>query len=381
MSRAQDVATVRRGQHSVHLAPGHRADDARVMHKEARTLVEAGWQVTVVVPHERNEVLNGVRIAALPVPAGRARRFILNQPRLLLVAWRADGDVYHVHDIDALPAGLVMRLRRRHLIVDSHEDYPLLAMSRSWLPRPLRGVSALAIKVLERVASSAATAVISAESQGAIRFPESKVTVLRNAVMDEEFDILGNRAPHDGEFRVVYVGAMSKERGVGDAIEAVPAEVAGTPVTLVLLGDLSRILAEVSTIPGWGRAEAPGHVGRPEVLQVLASAHLGLLLFRPTRHHVERVVPVKLFEYMAAGLPVVATDLPLQRSIISTAGCGLLVSPQDPSEAREAIAELLSDPARAASMGEQGREYVRQNFLWSNESPGLLEIYRGISGA
>ena len=101
------------------------------------------------------------------------------------------------------------------------------------------------------------------------------------------------------------------------------------------------------------------------------------MLFHPTANHVESQ-PNKLFEYLAAGLPVVASHFPLWREIIEGARCGLVVDPRDSGAIASAIDWLLAHPAEAEAMGARGREVVRQRLNWSQEEAALLECYARI---
>ena len=87
------------------------------------------------------------------------------------------------------------------------------------------------------------------------------------------------------------------------------------------------------------------------------------------------VYPVKLFEYMAAGIPVVAADYPRWRRIVDDAQCGLLVDPADPKQIGQAIQYLLEHPQEAQSMGRRGQAAARQHYCWSSQAQNLLNIY------
>lgn len=106
--------------------------------------------------------------------------------------------------------------------------------------------------------------------------------------------------------------------------------------------------AEVRALAGWSRVDFHGWVGREDVREILSRVRAGLVLFHPMPNHV-RAQPNKLFEYMAAGLPVIASDFPLWREIVEGAGCGLLVDPKDPQAIAEAMQWILDHPEEAAA--------------------------------
>ena len=101
-------------------------------------------------------------------------------------------------------------------------------------------------------------------------------------------------------------------------------------------------------------------------------------MFRPAPNNIE-AQPNKLFEYMAAGIPVVASDFALWRAIVDDTGCGLLADPCDPNAIATAVAYLLSHDREAEAMGRRGREAVARRYNWSAEEPKLLHLYADLA--
>jgi glycosyltransferase involved in cell wall biosynthesis len=102
---------------------------------------------------------------------------------------------------------------------------------------------------------------------------------------------------------------------------------------------------------------------------------VGLVLLHPVGDYVNSY-PVKLFEYMAAGLPVVASNFPLWRRIVEGKRCGITVDPLNSKAIAEAIEYLLSNPGEAMQMGENGRQAVEQHYNWKNEAKKLVNLYK-----
>ena len=155
-----------------------------------------------------------------------------------------------------------------------------------------------------------------------------------------------------------------------DAVELVSAD---RGLRLVLGGDFSpdTLRDELETLPGWSNTDAAGFLQRPAFGKLLGEARMGLVLFHAAPNHTN-AQPNKLFEYMSAGLPVIASDFPLWRQIVEGAGCGLLVDPLDPAAIADALTWMLEHPKEAEAMGRAGRDAVESRLNWQQEADRLV---------
>jgi glycosyltransferase involved in cell wall biosynthesis len=139
----------------------------------------------------------------------------------------------------------------------------------------------------------------------------------------------------------------------------------------------SALELEMQSRPGYDRVEFMGWLGRNDVRDALARARVGLLVLHPEPNYLDSY-PVKLFEYMAAGLPVIASDFPFWEQFVKDTGAGLMVDPLEPNAIAEAIDWLLEHPDEAGAMGQRGREAVVGKYSWENEAKKLLNFYAGL---
>src|SRR5262249_46636175 len=134
--------------------------------------------------------------------------------------------------------------------------------------------------------------------------------------------------------------------------------------------------AQMMAIAGWNRVDYRGTVPRATIPSLLAAARMGLVLFQPAPNH-DHAMPTKFFEYMAAGLPVVASrTLEAYRDIVTEHRCGLLVDPTNVGDIAAAMTRLFTDPGEAAEMGARGRDAVFGRYEWANEARNLLGLYK-----
>ena len=129
----------------------------------------------------------------------------------------------------------------------------------------------------------------------------------------------------------------------------------------------------VSKHPEWRRVNFEGWVSRDGIADILANTRGGLVVLKPVEHEM-LTLPIKLFEYMAAGVPVIASDFPLWREIVVSAGCGVLVDPDKPEEIAAAMRWMLENPEETETMGLRGRAAVLKQFNWDNEAETLIDL-------
>ena len=118
-----------------------------------------------------------------------------------------------------------------------------------------------------------------------------------------------------------------------------------------------------------------GRITRKEVNELYGSARAGIVIYQPAENHFE-AQPIKLYEYMAAGLPVIASDFPLWKKIVEEAKCGICVNPEDPKAVRDACLEMLNNPEKAQEMGKAGRKTVIDKYSWEKEEKKLIALYK-----
>lgn len=137
---------------------------------------------------------------------------------------------------------------------------------------------------------------------------------------------------------------------------------------------------EIQRTPGWSLVENRGFVGRPEIRDILATSFAGLCTLYPTSSHL-MAEPIKMFEYMAAGIPVISSNIPYYEQIIKQADCGICVDPTSPAQIAEAIRFLREHPDEAQRMGRNGRQAVLSRYNWNHEADKLVSLYREILAA
>lgn len=362
-----------------HLSSVHPADDVRIFVKECCSLALSGYDVTLIARTETDCVKNGVKIIAVTQSGyGRLGRMLVSTYDVLRKAHQTRADLYHFHDPELMPVAALLRLTGAKIIYDVHEDTPRQILSKTWIPSPLRRPIAAALEVFEKMMISLAyTGVVAATPPIARRFPPDMTATVQNFPIPKELIAVGPATPmSQRQPHVVYAGGLTTVRGVCEMVSAM-ATVENVDARLILAGLFTEQNLErrARDLAGWNRVNHLGWLDRAEVANLLCQARAGLVVLHDIPNYIDSY-PIKMFEYMSAGLPVIASDFPLWRSIIERARCGLLVDPKDPISIGNAINWILSHPEEAEAMGARGKVAVSETYNWAIEERKLLEIYK-----
>lgn len=359
----------------VHLSSAHPRYDTRIFVKQCRSLSALGHEVTLVVADGLgDEQADGVRILDVGRAAGRLGRVLLATRRVLRAALQLDADVYQLHDPELIPAGLRLKRLGKRVVFDSHEDVPTQVLAKPYLGPFARRALSSALDAYQRRTFRrfdgliAATPFIRTRLE---RMHPNTVDVNNYPVLQE----FGGATDWEAKrMEVCYVGSISAIRGIRELVRA--CELLQTPARLSLVGLFAEpeLEREVAGYPGWQRVDAHGHLDRAGVQQAMGRAMAGLVTLHPVVNYLD-ALPVKMFEYMAAGLPVIASRFPLWQEIIEGNQCGLCIDPEDPLAIAAAIDHLCRHPHIARRMGENGRRAVHTTYHWGSEADKLGAFY------
>ncbi len=359
----------------VHLTSAHPRDDIRIFLKECRSLARHGHEVTLVVADGLgDEVREGVAILDAGSSRGRLSRMFRTTQRVYRKAVELDADVYHLHDPELLPTGLRLKRRGKKVVFDAHEDVPQQLLGKHYLHPFVRRVLSWGFAHFERFACARFDGVVAATPYIRDKF----LAINPRSVDINNFPMIGELesavAWRDKADEVCYVGSIAQIRGVKELVRAM--ESTRTPARLNLVGGFAeaQVEAEVRTYPGWDKVNALGVQDRLGVREVLGRSVAGLVTLHPASNYLD-ALPIKMFEYMSTGIPVIASDFDLWRTIVQESKCGLCVDPLNPTAIAAAIDHLMSHRAEAEEMGRNGRQAVLSRYNWAREEAKLIEFY------
>jgi hypothetical protein len=339
------------------------------------SLAQAGHEVVLIARTDAAARVSGVRLVPLPEPRNRIDRAGRVAAQALKLALAEEADVYHLHDPELIWVGLVLKLRGGTVVYDVHEELALMH-DRQYVPGWAKGVLSAGLYLFERLAEAAFDAIVAATPLIAQHFKAAKVVTIRNTPRAAELAGASERPFAQRPMRVAYVGGLAAYHNVAGMIEAMRRLPDNLGARLTLGGDFRDPLAEARARaqPGAERVDFEGWIDRPSLVSLLAGARVGVVVYLPTEN-VRRSDPIKFLEMMGAGLPLVATDIPRWRELVSRYDCGILVDPTDPAAIASAIQQLLADPELAQAMGRRGREAVLKDHEWHVDEGRLLALY------
>ena len=355
------------------LSSVHPVFDARIFYKEAKTLAARGCHVVLIAQHDKEETVDGIKIIPLPKPKNRSERMTKVVWKLLTLALKQKADVYHFHDPELIPAGIVLRLLGNKVIYDVHEDVPKQIMYKNWIGGPwLKKCVAFIVHIIEQTGVAVFTRIVAATPDIAKKFNPSKTVLVRNLSIVSLIDSVKPLEIKKQESIIIYAGCLTHARGIKELVRAM--EFVGDRAKLWLLGswESTQFQSECQQLEGWKHVNYRGEIPYGEHYSLIKLADIGVVNFLPAPNH-ERSGPNKLFEYMTCRLPMVVSDFEYWQEMFHE--CAVFADPCSPEDISGKITYLLDNPDKAKQLGDEGRKLIDEKYSWENESKKLLKTY------
>jgi glycosyltransferase involved in cell wall biosynthesis len=365
----------------VHFTTVHSRLDTRIVVKELATLSKSLHQTVALyvqdgLGDETNEKYGFTIHDTGPRSKGRWSRMLLGGWRMYRAVRRANPKIAHFHDPELIPFAALLRLSGIKVIYDAHEDIELQVLHKPYLPSWSRRPLSWILAITEGLAMQWFDGTVAVLEHLVRKRPGKNKITVTNFPDLSEFDELLRGAASTRERRFVYLGGITRPRGALEMVEAI-GHVRSADATLALVGqfDTEALAVKARADKGWERVDFKGWSSRETVLAECARACAGVVVLHPTPQYVTWY-PVKMFEYLAAGLPVIASDFPLWAKLFAEFKCGLNVDPYDPKAIAQAMDWILANPEESAAMGQRGRAAVEAVYNWQPEAEKLVGLYR-----
>lgn len=364
-----------------HLTSAHPRFDTRIFLKMCCSATIAGHDIALITADGCGEERKSdVSISDVGAPRTRLSRMTLAAFRVYRAARHCDADIYHFHDPELIPFAVLMSvIHRKKVVFDWHEDVPKQLLTKPYFGWATAKLAAATFAIFEKFVCKLFDALVVATPALQAKFSKShaSVTLVNNYPMQAELFAEHRNKSELAALSICYVGNIAGIRGIENVIEAL--DLLAVEATLKLAGkfETDDLRSRVQSAPGWRRVDELGFCDRAQVAHLMAESCAGIVTFLPAPNHIESQ-PNKLFEYMSAGLPVVASNFPLWEQLICDERCGVCVDPENPVEIAEAIEFLILNPREASEMGRRGRSAVVRQYNWDCEWQKLHQLYSKI---
>jgi glycosyltransferase involved in cell wall biosynthesis len=386
------------------IAHRHAALDARIFYKEAKTLFNSGYEVHILLRLPEDGVFTDSRGKEVGRPdqtgqwhyEGIVFHGIKKRPRtywgkfqeyrdMVYKGLELQADVYHCHETDiSLAVAITIKKKlgsRTKFVFDSHEFWAgrwahELFKSRWQLLFPL-------CKRIEKLMLKHADTLIASDlpTFGALQNYDltKKILLLYNTVSPLLFDqskLTNYLPPKNRKVLMIHNGGLIESRGIDRILRMLDAF--DDSIVLACQGIIQGSTLEekelVKKLIDEGKLVSLEFVSFPDVGKSILGADIGISLRSEDPNNVT-ACPNKIFNYMYAGLPIIADDYPGMADIIQKYRCGVLVRPDDIDALKQAVEYLIDYSDEAKAMGERGRQAVLGELSWEKHGQKLIEFY------
>ncbi len=362
-----------------HVTSAHKRYDVRIFEKECTSLSKSGYDVYLVVNDDKeDETINGVHIVSTGfMPRNRKERIVDSMSRIVEKAKSIDADIYHFHDPELMRIFSKIKNGKCKMVFDAHEDTQKQIMDKEWIPLILRKLVSSMYGSYQKKKMRKYDALITVTPQIAEKLKEynPNVSIVTN------YPIISQRKDakileHNDKY-VFFAGGISEQWCHETIINAIN-NLNGIRYKLAGSSD-ENYFEKLKQCKGWEKVDFLGKIKHSEVEEIYTEAIAGMAVNECTQIKGEGTLGnTKLFEIMAASVPVVCTDYRLWKEIIETNKCGICVESNNQEQIADAINYLANNPEIAKNMGANGRKAVEETYNWATQEKELLDLYDNI---
>lgn len=358
-----------------HITTVHSRYDIRIFRKECVSAARAGNDMNIIVNDDlEDEEIDGVKIFSINSPFTNRISRILSRTaknKAFQKALDLKADIYHFHDPELLSLGNKLKKNGLCVVYDSHEDIPRQILAKEWIPYFIRKIVSRLFELYENYSAKKYDAIIVPTPHIKERFDKLNKSVweICNFPSLEEIRYSGEKYSNSNP--TCYVGDLSNTRGIRQIAEATHK----SGVKLNLCGKFYSVGLERDLLDKYDNIDYLGYLDRTEISNVLSNASLGFVTLLNTPNDAMSY-PIKLFEYMAAGIPVISSDFPVYKEIVEGHGCGICVNPLDIEAISEAIDKIVNDKEYSQMLHQNGYKAIKEKYNWENQANKLIEAYK-----
>lgn len=365
-----------------HMTSVHTARDTRILYKECRSLVKAGYDVTLIaINDKKEEMIDGVKIISFPYFRKRFYRMLLSPLRMFWLARKQKADIYHFHDPELIITGLLLKCTAAKVIFDVHENIVKQIKKKKFLL--FSSLFARLFIPFNYLGAKCFHLVLAENSYESIykKYTHRYKIVLN--MPDIKFFkpfCIKDRSDFQDAF---YIGRVTKLRGVDVALKALHIlKKRDINLKMHFVGYINPALKkELENLDYFDEIKESvifyGPRNLEEGYEIAKKCLVGISVLKPVKNYLYSY-STKVFEYMAVCMPVITSHFELYKQVVEVYGCGICIDPTSPKALADSIIYLFTHKDKALEMGMKGREAAVKEFNWEKEENALIDFYREI---
>lgn len=355
-----------------HLTSAHPRFDTRIFYKMCKSLDKHYIPYLIVADGKGNNVIDGIHIFDVGKEKSRIARVVHTPKKILQLALKLDAKIYHLHDPELIPIGLRLKKLGKKVIFDAHEDVPKQILAKHYLHPLIKKALSYTYGYYEIFALRKFDCVITATPTIKEKFLKhgiKSIDINNFPIIVDFFSLL----PSFSENIFCYIGTLYETRGIEQIVQAIE----NVDAKLIIAGKFydKEFEKRVKRLKGWQKVDYRGFVQKEQVLDILQNSLAGIVTLHPTPSYIE-AYPVKMFEYLASGIGVIASDFTLYRKLLGD--FGLFVNPLDSDEISKAMNYLIHNKEVLKKRVEEAKNFAKDHYNWNNEEKKLLMIYEKV---
>jgi len=364
-----------------HITSVHPRSDTRIFFKMCKFSSQFNKVYLVCADGKGNFIDDNIYIYDVGKPKNLINRIWEKCNQIFKVSLTINANIYHIHDPELIRIGLKLKKKGKKVIFDSHEDIPLQILSKNYLPKYSRHLISALFFIYQRILLRKFDGIIASTTKIKRKLSKinSKIEIIYNyPIISENISpLLIEKNFNKNEINeICYVGEITENRGLIQVIRALC--LTKNKIKLNLLGNFieknfkKKLMAE----PGWRFVEYFGYIEFDKIKNFLKKTKVGIVPLLPT-HAYQGSLPVKMYEYMEYGLPIIVSDFLFKENI--KLDCGLPINPFKPISIADALDYLLDNPDMLLRMSKNCRAEIIRQHNWQQEFKKLILFYESIN--
>lgn len=351
--------------------------------RQCKSLKAHGFDVSIITNDgDPDEILDGIPIFDCKKTWPRWKTLLFAKRQFMAKALEINADIYQLHSPELLSLGLSLKKAGKRVVYDAHEDMPRHIMEKEWLPRGSRQAISIMFEKYMMSTLSKYDEIISPHFHviDKMKLSFGKGIAICNFPILSINDYLSVENYCNRDNIICYSGTVydySNQEEVLLALERLP-ETQYRIAGYIEESHCQRLM----DMPSGDRVKFLGRLSRSDLHEFYQASLVGLVVYDYKLNLGDRLGSYgtnKIFEYMEAGIPFIATDYLLWKDIVDRYECGICVTPGRSDEIAAAIEFLLNDRERAYWMGQNGRRAVFDEFNWASEEKKYVGLFRRLA--